>query len=110
MFAEITGALVSVEKGVSILRSLNILKDAKGEGQILAQKAIDDLAKDIDQAKKALDHEKFKLATAVGYPLCRCTFPPQIVTKQPEGRGYICENCGDTHADPKTPGVWTIFS
>lgn len=59
----------------------------------------DEAEKRLEQAEKALRASEAQLAQALGYQLCQCTFPPQIMlsTGRHPVHGneiYKCERCG----------------
>lgn len=54
----------------------------------------------LEQADKALRASEAQLARALGYKLCQCTFPPQIMLWKQESQMVICPNCGNGH-DPQ---------
>ena len=47
----------------------------------------------IDKAEGALKASEVELAKALGYKLCRCTFPPQIMLWYEQDQANICNNC-----------------
>jgi hypothetical protein len=60
----------------------------------------------LDRAEKALRASEAELAKALGYELCKCTFPPQIMLSQ--GRHPVhdkeifeCPKCGKQEPSPK---------
>jgi hypothetical protein len=63
-------------------------------------KAREDAAAKLQAAEESLEAAKVSLAKKLGYPLCKCTFPPQIM--QQTGRHpklddliFKCAKCGD---------------
>jgi hypothetical protein len=46
-------------------------------------------------AEEALRKANASLASGLGYKLCKCTFPPQIMLWNKERRTNICPACGD---------------
>lgn len=55
--------------------------------------------KQLEQADQALKASEAQLAKALGYPLCKCTFPPQIMLLKTEAQVMQCPRCGNEH-DP----------
>jgi hypothetical protein len=49
--------------------------------------------KKIQAAERALDLAHAQAASALGYHLCKCTFPPQIKLAEPSGQ-MKCPRCG----------------
>lgn len=59
----------------------------------------------LEQAEQAVQHAKVKLADELGYNLCKCTFPPQIVLRSKTGE-MRCPSCErDTNEDDKPKRV-----
>ena len=56
----------------------------------------------IGQAEQAVRLAEAQAARQLGYPICRCTFPPQIMLMKEPDR-YSCPGCGRIH-DP-TPTI-----
>lgn len=50
----------------------------------------------IVKAEDLLARSDAKLATELGYPICQCTFPPQIMLWREQANAWECrnENCG----------------
>ena len=58
----------------------------------------DEAQQKIEQAEEALEASKAELAKALGYNLCQCTFPPQIMLSTGRHPDYDeevfkCPNC-----------------
>lgn len=53
------------------------------------------------EAESLLAESNAALAKKLGYRLCRCTFPPQIMLWAEVERADICPCCGRRHAAPK---------
>jgi hypothetical protein len=72
----------------------------------------DELAGKIAEAEQAIERADAKLAKELGYKLCRCTFPPQIMLWNAAENTNICKLCGfknprpETHKLRRQPG-WT---
>lgn len=49
----------------------------------------------ITETEKALEMAAAPAAKALGYRLCRCTFPPQIMLWQKEANASVCPACLD---------------
>ena len=87
-FADIQGWLGAAKDTMSLLRSAASLlptgeKRAEIEGKISA-------------AEEALKRSDAKLARELGFKLCDCTFPPQIMLWKEAEKSRICPNpiCG----------------
>jgi len=94
--------------GIGLVRgAIELLRDAKDlvPGSQKA-KAIE-LA--LKQAEQALQHAEIRLANDLGYNLCKCTFPPQVALRAPDGK-MICPKCKrDTDEDFKQDDEGVIF-
>jgi hypothetical protein len=49
----------------------------------------------IEEAESALNTSKAELAKSLGFKLCKCTFPPQIMLWRVAERANICQACGN---------------
>jgi hypothetical protein len=67
----------------------------------------DSIQKKIADAEDALKHFEGKLAKELGYKLCRCTFPPQIMLWKEAQKAHVCPNpeCGRVRKEPAFSGV-----
>jgi hypothetical protein len=54
----------------------------------------DQLQEKIDEAERALGTSKAAAAKALGFKLCQCTFPPQVMLWREPERAHICPGCG----------------
>jgi hypothetical protein len=75
--------------------SLDMLRSAwnllpKGETK-------DEIEHELVEAEKALNESKAKLARDLGYKLCQCTFPPQIMLWQDSINSHVCPNPACNH-------------
>jgi hypothetical protein len=61
----------------------------------------DELEANVRKAEEALQISSVSLAKSLGYKLCKCTFPPQIMLWNKEKRTNICSLCGNE--DPPQP-------
>jgi hypothetical protein len=48
-------------------------------------------------AETALKTTEAELAKRLGYRICRCTFPPQVMLWSPARRRNVCARCGDVY-------------
>lgn len=53
----------------------------------------------LDQSRRAFAAAETQMAEQLGYPLCRCDFPPGICTLNEQDR-YICRKCGKDRTPP----------
>ena len=106
MAEDITAGMQALKGAFDSLRSVTgLLRDVK---ELLP----DDhrtatIAAQLQQAEKATAIAEAQIADALNYPLCRCTFPPQIMVGQgyavvnyKEVEQFKCPNCGK-HYPPK---------
>lgn len=80
----------------AVKSALDILKSAKD--LIPKGKDKDAITHKIEEAEQALKRADAKLAKELGYTLCECTFPPQIMLWQEKRQLFVCQNaeCGRT--------------
>jgi hypothetical protein len=70
-------------------QALDVMKAAK---ELIPVDRRPEMDRAIEQADQQLRRSDAALAQALGYPLCRCTFPPQVMLAN--GRdGYYCPGC-----------------
>jgi hypothetical protein len=55
----------------------------------------DEVSKKIEEAEQALKTSEAELARKLGFRLCRCTWPPQIMRWDKDQRKNVCPACGD---------------
>jgi hypothetical protein len=60
----------------------------------------DEIEAKVNDAEKALQTSNATLAQALGYKLCRCTFPPQIMLWNQSEQTNVCERCGSKNPAP----------
>jgi hypothetical protein len=67
----------------------------------------DALQNKITEAEDALKRSDGKLAKKLGYKLCRCTFPPQIMLWKEAQKAHVCPNpeCGRVRKELDFSGV-----
>jgi hypothetical protein len=61
----------------------------------------DAIAKRLDEADRALDLSNARLAHDLGYPLCRCAFPPKPLLWDNDRNAFVCQEpgCGRVQQD-----------
>jgi hypothetical protein len=108
---DIPAAMQSVKVGLSLL----------GEAIGLAKKAKDVLpdsenkeaiTRSLDEADKASKLAEAQIAQALGYTLCKCTFPPQVMLSKgykeadyAQVEEFICPLCKRSSIPPPAPPV-----
>jgi hypothetical protein len=99
---EIVGLdLANLKAVFDLLRNaIGLVRDTK---DILPKEKQEVVAASLVQAERAAQMAEAQIAQALGYKLCACTFPPQIMTKQ-QGTlnrfgGYMarCPKCGESY-------------
>lgn len=54
----------------------------------------DAIARRLDEADRALELSNARLARDLGYPLCRCVFPPKPMLFDNARGGFVCREPG----------------
>jgi hypothetical protein len=54
----------------------------------------------INEAESALKNSEAELAKSLGFRLCQCKFPPEIMLWEKAERANICPACGDRFPPP----------
>jgi len=85
MIEQISDYLSAGKDAVTILKGLRDL--------IPNGKQKDDIDAKIKDAEKALRTAEAAAAKDLGYHLCRCTFPPQIMLYQAARKAHACPAC-----------------
>jgi hypothetical protein len=80
--------------------TMEIFKGIKSELP-QGQKA-DEAERQIEKAEVSLRSSEIELAKAVGYNLCQCTWPPQVMLWREQDKVFRCPNpqCGRTIHQP----------
>jgi hypothetical protein len=60
----------------------------------------------IAEAEDALNRSDAKLAKELGYRLCQCTFPPQIMLWKESQGDFVCQNPECGRKEPGRPKIW----
>jgi hypothetical protein len=76
----------------------------------------DALQEKADQGEKSLQAAEANIAKDLGYDLCKCMFPPQIMLWKQDKKMMVCDSCGNStdknfnrpirYAPPKRGGGW----
>jgi len=79
---------VAAKSGIELLKSAWSLLPTGANKDAIAHK--------IEEAENALERVDAKLAKELGYKLCECTFPPQIMLWKEQQKLFVCPNqyCG----------------
>jgi hypothetical protein len=87
--------LDALKSGLGLLT--DVLKAVKGLRDLLPKgKERDQIESKVADAEKQFALAESKIASSLGYQLCQCTFPPQIMLKKGSGDGneVTCPKCG----------------
>lgn len=103
---DINSAMESVKIGVSLLgESIGLIR--KTADLLPESRSKDAIEKSLVEADKAAKLAESQIALALGYTLCQCTFPPQIMlSKGYKDIGYhheeefICSLCNRSSISP----------
>jgi len=75
--ATVTSALAGIKNGMDTVRSvLELIKDAKN---ILPDTTRQTIIESLERADREIKLGEVQIAQVLGYHLCHCTFPPQIM-------------------------------
>jgi hypothetical protein len=90
---EITAWIAAGKGAIDLIRSsLQVMPKGPKKDELEAQ---------VRRAEEALQASNVQLAKALGYKLCRCTFPPQIMLWKAADNTNICPQCETK--DPPPP-------
>jgi hypothetical protein len=78
--------------------ALDIIKGIRSE--LPKGPAADTAQQKIEEAEAALKNSKAELAQSLGFRLCQCNFPPEIMLWDKTQRAKICPACGDRFPPP----------
>jgi hypothetical protein len=87
--------LDALKNGLSLLT--DALKAVKGVRDLLPKgKERDQIESKVTDAEKQFALAESQIAASLGYRLCQCTFPPQIMLKKGSGdeNEVVCPKCG----------------
>ena len=95
-FGEIAAAFQAIAAVIALLREA---KDVLPDGPKRTS-----LEQSLEQAEKNSKLAEAQIAKALGYMLCRCAFPPQIMLKTGSSRAhgdhFQCPSCGSAWPPP----------
>ena len=87
--------LNSLSTGLSSLSS--VISSVKTLAGMLSNKQKEDITRQLNRIEEQFQMSKTQIAQALGYELCRCTFPPQIMLYAGDtdyGERSRCPKCG----------------
>jgi hypothetical protein len=103
---DLNTAMESVKMGVSLLgESIGLIKKTKD--LLPESKEKDAISKSLVEADKAAKLAESQIALALGYKLCQCTFPPQVMLSKGYKKfehhheeEFVCRNCDKSSIEP----------
>lgn len=100
-------AIEGIKQGFDLLRTaLGAAKDAKD--LLPESKEKESVAKRIEEAERAVQLGEAQIAQALGYHLCKCTFPPQIMLSkgyEQSQEKFECPKCSHYWPGPPLPPI-----
>jgi hypothetical protein len=108
---DLNTAMESVKMGVSLLgESIGLIKKTKDLLPESEEK--DAISKSLVEADKAAKLAESQIALALGYKLCQCTFPPQIMLSKGyksfeyhQEEEFVCANCNKSSIEPPSKPI-----
>jgi hypothetical protein len=108
---EISTAMESVRVGVSLLgESIGLINKTKDLLPDSSDKEV--IERSLAEATKASKLAESQIAMALGYKLCQCTFPPQIMLSQGykeleynHEEEFICPKCNKSSIEPPSKPI-----
>ena len=106
---EITEAMESVKMGLSLFgHAIGLVKQTK---DLLPESQDKEaIGKSLEEADKAVKMAEAQIAQALGYHLCKCTFPPQIMLSKgykevnySQQEEFVCPLCNKSSIPPPPP-------
>lgn len=105
MDIDIGSAYEALKSGLALFK--DAITVAKGAKDLLPSgKEKDAVEKSLDAAERATRLAEAQIAQALGYHLCQCTFPPQIMLSKGYHRDserFECPRCGKGWPPPEIP-------
>lgn len=102
---EITTAMQSVKVGISLLSdTIGLVKQTKDVLPESKEKQV--IEQSLEEATKATKLAEAQIAQALGYKLCQCTFPPQIMLSvgyKDFEEVFECKLCRKSSQRPERP-------
>lgn len=87
MITEVATAVSAFREVAQTLKTIKELLPDGGQKEVIGQR--------LEAAERSLALAESTTAKALGYELCRCTFPPQIMLTVNASRdSFRCGNCG----------------
>lgn len=88
-----------IEGVTAVKGALDVVKGVQG---VLPKDKADAVATELGKAEVAVKQSQAELAKGLGFRLCRCEFPPNIMLWKADIRKNVCPKCADKYPpDPK---------
>lgn len=108
---DLSSAMDSVKTGLSLLGdSIGLIKKAKDLLPDSEDKEV--ISKSLLEADKAAKLAESQIALALGYKLCQCTFPPQIMLSKGykeldyhSEEEFVCPKCNKSSIEPPSKPI-----
>ncbi|MCK4842148.1 MAG: hypothetical protein KAT04_09750 [Methylococcales bacterium] len=98
MIAEITSLVATSKIIVELLKEVkNLIPEGSDK---------EDISRRITQAEKDINLAESSAAKDLGYSLCKCTFPPQIMLFDKDRKQNLCSACGNFHDISISSRMW----
>ena len=99
MIDELKNGISALSAMLGVFRQIkDVLPDSPQQEALSAQ---------LDAAERQLKLSEAQVAHALEYPLCRCTFPPQIMLFDKDKDADICPLCG--HSEERQHSSVSVF-
>jgi hypothetical protein len=85
----------------------DLIRDALPKGE-KSEKTKQEIDTKIQETERAFKASQAELAKELGYRLCRCEFPPNVMLWNKDTRINVCPACGDVW--PKKPDIQPLKS
>ncbi|MEW8458936.1 MAG: hypothetical protein AB2653_01360 [Candidatus Thiodiazotropha endolucinida] len=109
--SEITEAMEGLKTGLSLFgQAIGLVKQTK---ELLPESQDKEtIEKSLEEADRAAKMAEAQIAQALGYHLCKCTFPPQIMLSNGykevdycQQEEFICPACKKSSIPPPAPDL-----
>src|SRR5574340_989900 len=84
---DIKDVMQYIKNGLDILKSVKDLIQSNKKPEIESK---------LKEAEDNFKEAKVVLAKKLGYKLCQCTFPPEIMLLRYSENKYVCDKCGNS--------------
>jgi len=99
--------IISLKTALDVMHSvISTFKDIKDLLPSGSKK--DNVKIAIVDAERRLRLAEAQIAEGLDYPLCRCTFPPQIMLYDSGNKRYVCSVCNNAEEERGSFGVMAL--